>query len=520
MLKINTLKIEIETKDQKFGREIDFLTTGLNIIKGDNHSGKSTIASSLFYALGMEELLGGRNTVALDSILTTKVPQGKSLDLDIQTSKVVLKIENNFGKKIELTRYIKHYEIESKVIKVNEENEERFYFLHDAGSAGHDNGFYNYLEKFLGFNLPSVPKFEGGEAKLYLQILFNAFFIEQIKGWTDYFAAIPNFGIKDSKKRIIEYILNLTTFEYEQKKNQYEDNKKEIALEWDNQITQIKEKVDSISGVLQNLPEVIRGEELLNSHQYDVYFKISSDNSVTLEEYYQILMSSKVEIETSLNQPKNDIDKKLIKLKRKLKTSLDDLFKLGSVISAKKDELKVLGEESNHLSKEMENLTDLLKIERYTHSTAENTHKALKGICPTCENPISPSVYKHLEIMGLQENKDYLKSQNEILKTYIEALRKEIQNEENFYKQLQEEYQLDKEVIKYLEKDLINDKNLPSMAMMKELVNVDNKIEKLEAIKKELISSFENLKRIAKDWDKNERTKEKYNMSIEDRKKT
>lgn len=98
MLRIQKLNIDIETADKKFGREIKFSTEGLNIIKGDNHSGKSTIASAIFYALGMEELLGGKNTVAIDSILKNQVPYDKGIDLDIKTSSVTVEVLNLSGK--------------------------------------------------------------------------------------------------------------------------------------------------------------------------------------------------------------------------------------------------------------------------------------------------------------------------------------------------------------------------------------------------------------------------------------
>ena len=159
-----------------------------------------------------------------------------------------------------------------------------------------------------------------------------------------------------------------------------------------------------------------------------------------------------------------------------------------------------------------------MKIRNYTKG-ADNTIKAFEGICPTCENPISPTLYKHIQVMGLQENKDYLKSQDEILKTYISVLEKEIDNEEKYYNQLKEEYEADKEIISYLEKDFVSDKNLPSLATMKELVNIENKLNRLNSINKELIELYIELKEIAKEWDANEKTKAPYEMSFDDNKK-
>ena len=198
MLRIKKLNIEIETADKKFGREIEFSIEGLNIIKGDNHSGKSTIASAIFYALGMEELLGGKNTVAIDSILKNQVPYDKGIDLDIKTSSVTVEVLNLSGKSILLKRFVKHYDIESRIIQVIDGESIEPYFLHDPNSAQHKKGFFTYFENFLGLNLPIVPKNDGGECKLYLQTIFTSCFIEQITGWTDFFATIPYFGIKDA----------------------------------------------------------------------------------------------------------------------------------------------------------------------------------------------------------------------------------------------------------------------------------------------------------------------------------
>lgn len=513
MLKIRNLKIEIETKSKKFGREIEFNTNGLTIVKGDNHSGKTTLASAIFYGLGMEELLGGKNTIALDSILTTKVPDG-GLDLDVITSAVFLEIENDLGRYVSLKRYIKHYDIDPRIVEVTENGTSQFYFLHDGGSAINELGFHNFLERFLNFRLPSVPQYEGGESKLYLQVIFNACFIEQIKGWTDFFAAIPNYGIKDAKKRIVEFILDLNTFEYEKQKNQYEDLKKEIVLDWEKQVVKIQDKVQSISGAVIHLSEEPMGMELLAKKTFEVIFLLNQEQ-YSIDGYINKLTERKEEISQALQRPKSDTEKKIGQLKERLVGTLKVLHEIGTSKESKKGELEKLEKEQTHLEEEIKKINYLLKIDKYTNTT-DHTHKLFERKCPTCDSPLADSVYKNIQVMGLEENKQYIKSQIEILKAYTKALQKEIANEESYFNQIAEEHEANKKIIEYLEKDLVADTQLPSYASMKELVLLEDKLEKLHNIKKELLGAYQEFKEIARRWDDNERLKLPYEMSLED----
>ena len=104
MFKINKLKAEIlsdksENITDLYGFEFQF-ESGLNIIAGPNSRGKTTINTCIYYALGMEELLGAHNEKALDKALkeefTIKPSQEEEgINYKVQSSKILLEIENS-----------------------------------------------------------------------------------------------------------------------------------------------------------------------------------------------------------------------------------------------------------------------------------------------------------------------------------------------------------------------------------------------------------------------------------------
>ncbi len=59
MLKIKAIQIKVQTDNGDFESSFEF-DNGLNIIKGNNTSGKSTLFQAILYGLGMEELLEAR----------------------------------------------------------------------------------------------------------------------------------------------------------------------------------------------------------------------------------------------------------------------------------------------------------------------------------------------------------------------------------------------------------------------------------------------------------------------------
>ncbi|AXJ05420.1 hypothetical protein CFN16_15210 [Pseudomonas fluorescens] len=234
---IKAIHIDIQTDDGPFGFFTEF-SRNLNIIRGRNSAGKSTIVHAIMYAIGMEELLGAQNENALTYALKDYL-EHDGVKHQIQTSRVTIEIESN-GKTITARRSVRENGISTKLVRIQEcsvltkgEAAPTLYkFIHDANSAQIEEGFFRYFEQFLGLELPLVPRTNNKPAKLYLQYIFAAMVIEQKRGWTDYIANLPYFGVRDARIKIVDFLVGTDVFETDAKRDVLDQESKQIYDEW------------------------------------------------------------------------------------------------------------------------------------------------------------------------------------------------------------------------------------------------------------------------------------------------
>src|ERR1019366_7767033 len=176
MLNVNAVKVNINTDKGLYGLSLSF-TDGLNIIRGNNSSGKSTIFQSILYGLGMEELIGARNEKAMQSVLKNEVLNDDRVkEASVLESNIQLEIFNGI-EIVTVERYIKSEHKDNRLIKVhygalltgpNKNLKHDSMYVHDSGAASDVKfGFFSFLEKFLGYSLPEVVYNDGALRKLY-----------------------------------------------------------------------------------------------------------------------------------------------------------------------------------------------------------------------------------------------------------------------------------------------------------------------------------------------------------------
>lgn len=116
MLKIDRVRIEIQTEDGLYGVDEKF-ESGLNLLASeDNTCGKSSILEAIYYGLGFEEIVGGKGEKVLTSVYKTYIEHDDK-KLAVLESKIYLQISNG-NEVVTLYRVAKMQNRDSKLISV------------------------------------------------------------------------------------------------------------------------------------------------------------------------------------------------------------------------------------------------------------------------------------------------------------------------------------------------------------------------------------------------------------------
>ncbi len=258
---IRAIRLRAVTERGEFGFAFSF-AKNLTIIRASNSSGKSTLYNSLLYALGMEEIVGGKGERALPYAVKEHF-DFDGTKVNVVASEVFVELESAIGQIITVRRAIRDAVRDSKLIDVfssahltqgQELGSPTPTYVHDAGGAKKQEGFHHFLESFMGLRLPQVATTSGGESKLYLQTVFAALAVEQKRGWTDYIANIPFYGIRDARTRVVEFMLGLSVFETNATRNRLNTEAVEINAEWMQMVGELRREAAARGVGIEGVP--------------------------------------------------------------------------------------------------------------------------------------------------------------------------------------------------------------------------------------------------------------------------
>lgn len=514
MLVVNKLVIQIEYQDNSgdikiVSPKMNF-NKGLNFIwdKGKNSVGKSTCINSIFYGLGLEELLGAKGGNTMKPVLNRKVKVDNN-EFNVYETYIILEVFNGVDC-VTVKRSVKGVEYNTKLVKVYNSDVENMhmnvkyndYYLHDNGAAQSDIGFHKFLEKFMMIELPVVSYNNDRSGKLYLQAIANMFFIEQVRGWTGFNIQKIYYGIKNVEKISIEYILGCSVLDVDEKKNNLNNKLREEKEKYNEIKEKIRETLLSIGDNVEGLEYNIKNFNIEKINNIRIDGK--SINSIKKE------IVNELDLINSLNNKRIKYNEDIIS--DDLKFSENELINYERKVEVTKKEYSVqllyrngLRDQLKDVQLKIRRYEDIIKLRKLGSNTQFNF---LNSKCPLCDHKMQESLLPNeinVKIMKNEDNLSFIKGEKRIIEIAIEESNKLIIEFKEYIIKYEQEMDVLRSRIRTAKRDLISSDSLPSENIFEKkyyykekLNNICNVENKIEAYYFELDNTCNNIKLLEK----------------------
>jgi len=496
-LHLRHLQLRAVSSGREYGADIEF-ADGLNIIRADNSSGKSTCMQAVIYALGLEGMLSPRRVVPLPHAMTDSIEIAGS-DLPVEESWVTLEIENASGDRLQVRRAVKSASANQALIQASRYSADstvsrRDYFVRRAGAAQREAGFHFELARFLGWRLPNVTRNDGSEGTLYLECLFPYFFVEQKHGWSGIQARIPTyFQIRDVSKRSAEYILGLDAYDVVLRRQRIEAAAGIMRTEWRQVVDRLRFSARSRGAVVTGLADQppTAGVEVAEL----VVVMPRGETWVPLDEEISLLRSQIHEFrgrERTVGQAAPDLEQRLAEAEAQLTA-------VSAVLTESLKKLEETQARRNSLELRVVSLTEDLQrhrdaaLLRRLGSTESLSHASVPR-CPTCEQDLPDGFEITRNPMTEEQNIAFIEQEVRTYRAMQSDIERVLEAEEIQVARLREESGRLRRTIRTIKDSLVAPESLPSAEEAAEQLRIDERLESLVTFRDETMLTLEELR--------------------------
>lgn len=510
MLWIRRLKIIIKTAEGNFGLDNTF-SKGLNFVASNtNTEGKSSCIEAIYYCLGLEEILGGRNEKALKPVFKNKIDYNGKTYVPIE-SNFYLEIENERNEVVTINRNVEKQQSHNSIVKIysgdiestlNGRCNSSEFYVHLSGSATSQKGFHKFLEEFVGWNLPEVPTYDEKDRKLYLQTIFPALCIEQKRGWSGLLTTIPNFGFKDIKKKAIEYILNLDIITNEKLKAEQKINELYLKNKWYTIISEMESLLKNNNCIIPNLFEQPKILDEENMKMLGV-FKQEHNENIYIEEYISKLKVQSKELtqcDLKVGENIDELQEELEDLKNDIQQDEEIYDSQIKQINLESDEIDVITKNLEIINKDLNNNKDLQKLKKLG---ALKDSKIINDICPICNQKIQDCLLSQsdsLKVMSIEDNIKHLQEQKKLLEYTMKAHKENIEQYNKFAESMKTNIEKKRRTIRRIINDIYSTDTSVAETIVYKKVTIDNEIEELQKLMLEIEEYKNKLLKLSREW--------------------
>jgi hypothetical protein len=509
-MKFRRLHLRIQTTGGPYGASLEF-GDGLVVVWADNSMGKSTCARSMLIALGMEAMLTySRTELPLPPAVTNRLDSDHG-ELAVLESEVFLEIENSLGQRIVTQRTIKGQK-DKNLITVHygpvlsqhgATATSRDYFVNLQGSATREHGFHYFLTEFLGWTLPVVQSFDGSERPLYLQCIFPYFVVEQTRGWSTLQPPIPtHFRIRDVHKRVVEFLLDLDAHRVALKRQELLLDKSRIETEWRAKIAQSTDIAEMASATIQSLPR-----QPVASWPPQVPPGLVVPAGAKWVPLAERLQAKKTELAELVEQEIPRVHEIASVAEAELVVAEQDtrekeilLSRLLDVLEGEQEEVKRLEHRIAAIAEDIQRHKDVKTLQALGSRQGSQLDA---GHCPVCHQAVQDSLLpldSDQVVMSLDDNIQFLTEQKRTFELVFQNAKRAADARTVQCRSLNQELTSLRERVRGLRQTLVSDARLPSVAAIRNRLELESAIKRDELHLAQFTRSLRSFETLSAEW--------------------
>lgn len=509
MLRISGLRLRSITKEHVYGADV-FFGEGLNIVQAGNTSGKSTCLQAIIYALGLERSLGPQLEVPLPYAMREKIHAHKDDPYEkVIQSYVELELLNKRDQYLSIRRDIEGG-TEKKLIQTwsgpklsnpNTDAPQRDYFVHDPGAAVREDGFHSFLTKFIGWELPEVPRYDGTECPLYLETIFPMLFVEQKRGWSAIQGPFPTYlRIQDLPRRVLEFLLDLDAGKIRRERAELNRQISLVNQKW----SLARQELDESSGRLSRFKGIPTSPTAEFSHAPKSSFEIYHDDDWVAADEVLSLFNKKIQELEEVELPKTEsISKEQEDRLEAVKGRYEELQALIETLrqdySLQRQERDSVRLRLSALEVDLRRNQDAMKLQELGSilGIAAGTQA-----CPTCHQDVARELLPEISTAGMaiDENIAFVKSQISLYRSTLASAENRLAELQTRYSGFEEELRERRKEIRSLRQSLISPSQSSSRAVVEEIVRTQARVERWLSIREKADAVLDSLQTTAKEW--------------------
>ncbi len=499
---IRHIRLRAITADGPYGADLG-LYPRLNVLRAENSAGKSTLISSLVFALGLEGMLGPQHAIPLPHAMTESLQGHDGRSHPVISSYVMLELQRDDGEVLTVRRSVRddvadHHLVstwQAPILTAGATGEPVDYYVRQPGATQEERGFHRFLSDWLGWDLPDVPRYDGSSAPLYPEAIAPLFIVEQKRGWSGLQSQTPTYmQLRQVKERAREFVLDLDALENRARLQALDTRLSELRVDWKAQVANLSGALSAGGFSSTGLPTAPSlewpptPEPALLALRGDEWSPISDERRQLADELGAAsrAVRSGRSADAVQQEALRNAEDELRELNAKLAYLRSDLsLEEQSLDEAVATEERLLVDRRRH--------RDLLRLRSLGSESDESPHA---DECPVCHQALGdllldPSV--EIGAMSIEETIEYIDSQLELVRAVKRTSARSISDFTAALAAVGQQASASRARIRSVKEDLTAPGDQPSVEAVQSVLELRRRVESVDSIEQQWVGSLERL---------------------------